>query len=401
MLSQEIFELSKRYLIGNYRRSPLAIVRGKGSWVWDAEGRKYLDLFPGWGVDGLGHCHPRVVRAVKDQVSKLIHIANNYYIETQALLAKEISQHSFGGQCFFCNSGAEAIEAAIKLSRLWGHQKGRFKFITMENSFHGRTLAAITATAQTRYQEGFGPLPSGFLYVPFNDIEAVRSVIDDQTAAVIVEPIQGEGGINVATEGFLKGLRSLCDERGVLLVLDEVQTGMGRTGKYFAYEHYGIVPDLMTLAKALGGGLAIGALVAKKEIAALLTPGTHASTFGGNPLACRAALAVFEAIESENILENVRRMSDYAFSVLSGMQKRLPCIREVRGKGLMIGVELAFDGSEVVRRCLERGLLLNCTHERVIRIMPSLTVRKSELRRGLALLGEVLEETLRENKSAS
>ena len=391
MTSQEVFNIYQDCVIGNYTRNPVVIVRGKGSWVWDAEGKKYLDLFPGWGVNGLGHCHPRVVRAVKEQASILMHVANNYYNQPQAELARVISEKSFGGKCFFCNSGAEAVEAAVKLARLYGNREGRFKIITMENSFHGRTLAATAATGQVKYQQGFEPLPAGFVHVPLNDLEALRRAVDDQTVGVMIEPIQGEGGINIASEEYLRNLRALCDERRLLLIFDEVQTGMGRTGKYFAYQHSSVAPDIMTLAKALGGGLAIGAMVAKSDLAALLVPGTHASTFGGNPIASRAALATFEAIEKDNLLENAQVLGDFAFSQLAKMKKKLPCIKEVRGKGFMIGVELTFPGSEVVRKCMEEGLLVNCTHERVIRLMPALTVKKSELRLGLSILRQVLE----------
>jgi acetylornithine/N-succinyldiaminopimelate aminotransferase len=380
-----------KYVIGNYTRLPVVIVRGKGCWIWDADGKKYLDFFPGWAVSGIGHCHPRVVRAVREQVGKLIHVANNHYSVPQGELAERLSRHSFGGKCFFCNSGAEANEGAIKLARL-ATNPGRGGIVTMFNSFHGRTLATITATAQPKYQKGFEPLPKGFSYVPFNDIGALERAVDERTSAVMLEPIQGEGGINVASKTYLNAVRKLCDRRKVLLIFDEVQTGMGRTGEYFAYQHYDVVPDIMTLAKTLGGGVAIGAMVAKPEIAAKLAPGTHASTFGGNALAAAAACAVFDAIDKEKLLGNTRRMSAHAFRELGELRKRHEVIREVRGRGLMIGIELAKPGAGVVTRCLNKGVYINCTHDTVLRFMPPMTVTKKEIDLGVRTLDEALGE---------
>jgi len=389
--SDETIKLFEKYVIGNYSRTPVVLVRGEGSRVWDAEGKRYLDLFPGWGVNGLGHCHPKVVRAIREQSRKLIHVANNFYNELQGRLAALISERSFGGKCFFCNSGAEANEAAIKLARRYSG-KGKFKIITMENSFHGRTLATITATAQRKYQEGFEPLVPGFSYVPFNDLGAVEAAIDAETCAVMVEPIQGEGGVNVPDEAYLKGLRQLCSDRGLLLILDEVQTGVGRTGEWFAHRLYGVEPDIMTMAKALGGGMAIGAMEARPDIAARLVPGTHASTFGGNPLASAAAIATFEAIEEENLLDNARITGQYLRDKLAALRARFDFIEEVRGKGLMVGMELTKPGSEIVTRCLERGLLINCTHERVIRFLPAMTISMAEIDEAVAILTGVLEQ---------
>jgi acetylornithine/N-succinyldiaminopimelate aminotransferase len=391
--TEEIMELYDRYVIGNYARNPIAIVRGSGSRVWDAEGREYLDFFPGWGVSAIGHCHPKVVSAIKEQCEKLIHVPNNYYNEPQAILAKRISESSFGGKCFFCNSGAEAIEASIKLARRYFRKvKGedRFEIITMYGSFHGRTIAAITATAQPKYQEGFEPLLPGFKYIPFNDIDALKDAVDERTCAVLMEPIQGEGGINVAGEDFMMEARRICDRTGALLILDEVQTGIGRTGKMFAYQHYGVVPDIMTLAKALGGGMAIGAIVAKDEISAALTPGSHASTFGGNPLACRAAIAVFDAIYEEGLLERAEKMGNRIKEALISLKERYGAIVDVRGKGLMIGVELDRPGDELVRECMRRGLLINCTAGKVIRFMPSMTVTEEEVEEALSIFEEAL-----------
>ncbi|HHT9155366.1 MAG TPA: aspartate aminotransferase family protein [Candidatus Tripitaka sp. YC43] len=392
-ITRETFELFTRYVVPNYNRNPIVMTKGKGVHLWDSEGRKYLDLFSGWAVSGLGHCHPRVVKALKKQARTLQHVPNVYYSLPQGRLAQFVSEKSFGGQCFFCNSGAEANEAAIKLARLYHSSQGRYKIITMYNSFHGRTIATVTATAQPKYQKGFAPLLEGFSYVPFNDLDAARQAVDKETCAIMIEPIQGEGGINIATREYLQGLRGLCDERKLLLILDEVQCGMGRTGKYFAYQHYDISPDIMTLAKSLGGGTAIGAMVARPEVAKCLVPGTHASTFGGNPLACAASIAVFETIDKEGLLGNADRMGAYSLERLRSLQERFPQqIKEVRGVGLMIGIELHKEGSQLVRMCLDKGLILNCTHEKVIRFMPPLGVSQSHLDKGIAILEEVLGE---------
>jgi len=392
-ITRETFELFTRYVVPNYNRNPIVMTKGKGVHLWDSEGRKYLDLFSGWAVSGLGHCHPRVVKALKKQARTLQHVPNVYYSLPQGRLAQFVSEKSFGGQCFFCNSGAEANEAAIKLARLHNSSQGRYKIITMHNSFHGRTIATITATAQPKYQKGFAPLLEGFTYVPFNDLDAARQAVDKETCAIMIEPIQGEGGINIATREYLQGLRGLCDERKLLLILDEVQCGMGRTGKYFAYQHYDISPDIMTLAKSLGGGTAIGAMVARPEVAKCLVPGTHASTFGGNPLACAASIAVFETIDKEGLLGNAGRMGTYSLERLRSLQERFPQqIKEVRGVGLMIGIELHKEGSQLVRMCLDKGLILNCTHEKVIRFMPPLGVSQSHVDKGIAILEEVLGE---------
>src|SRR4051812_2295437 len=337
-----------RYVIANYRRYPVCLVRGEGSWVWDAEGRRYLDFFPGWGCNLLGHCPPRVVAAVREQVGELIHVPNTWYTEAQGALAEALAGRCFGGQSFFCNSGAEANEAAIKLARAHGHASGRFKVVTMEHGFHGRTYAALTATAQPKYHAGFEPMVPGFTYVPYDDLDAVAKALDDQTAAVLVEPIQGEGGINIPSPGYLAGLRSLCDERGVLLILDEVQTGLGRTGEWFAYQHYDLTPDILTCAKALAGGVAAGVMIARPEVAATLQPGMHASTFGGNPLACRAGLAAVETIEQDGLLERGRAVGERFRGHIEALRHERPdLIREIRILGVMIGIDLACDASAV------------------------------------------------------
>jgi len=385
MTTQETIALFDRYVISNYTRAPVVFVRGEGSVIWDADGKRYLDLFPGWGVNGLGHCHPRVTAALVRQAQKLLHVANNYYMEPQGVLARMISERSFGGRCFFCNSGAEANEGALKLARLATPER-KYKVVTFFNSFHGRTLAAISATAQPKYHKGIEPIVPGFLYATFNNLASVEALVDDETAAVMVEPIQGEGGINVAQPEFLQGLRRLCDERELILIFDEVQTGCGRTGKWFGYQHDGVAPDVMTLAKALGGGTAIGALTARSAVAEKLAPGTHAATFGGNPLACSASIATFEAIEEENLLENAREIGAYARSRLLAMKGKFDFIREVRGKGLMIGMELSRPGKAIVERCLENGLLINCTHDTVLRMLPAMNVTREIMDEGLDIL---------------
>ena len=389
MTTDETIALFDEHVIPNYTRNRVVIVRGEGAYVWDADGKRYLDLFPGWAVNGLGHCHPRVTEAIREQAGKLLHVPNTYYNELQGQLAKWLSEKSFGGQCFFCNSGAEAIEAAIKLARL--HTQGKkYELITMASSFHGRTFGAITATGQPKYHKGLGPLLPGFQYVPFNDLEAVKDAFTDETCAVLLEPIQGEGGINVADESYLRELRALCDERGALLIFDEVQTGMGRTGEYFAYQLYDVKPDIMALAKALGGGVAIGAIVAEKAVAGSLKPGTHASTFGGNPLACSAAIAVFEAIENDGLLAHARELGEYTVSQLKELAERTALIKNVRGKGLMIGVELTKPGADVVKDCMDSGLLINCTHDTVIRFMPPMIATKEHIDEGVSIFAAAL-----------
>jgi acetylornithine/N-succinyldiaminopimelate aminotransferase len=392
MKKQEIFDSYNEYVVPSYNKMPLVFVKGKGSYIWDIDSKKYLDFFPGWGVGNLGHCHPAVMNAVRDQISKLIFIPNNYYNLPQAKLAKELNfwtKEPF--KAFFCNSGAEANEAAIKLSRKFG--EGRYEIITFENSFHGRTIGALSATGQKKYQQGFAPLLEGFKTVKFNDLAAVKSALTDKTVGIMLELIQGEGGINIADKGFVLSLRKLCDERKMLLIIDEVQTGMGRTGKMFAWQNYGIVPDIFTLAKALGGGLPIGAMLAKKEISDNLSPGTHASTFGGGPVICKAALAVLSALQKEKLLSNSASMGEYLILKLKGLQKKYQVIKDVRGMGLMCGVELSKEGKPVVEESIKNGLLVNCTHDYVIRIMPALNTTKKEIDKAAGILEKVFGET--------
>ena len=383
-------ERFQRHVIPNYTRYPVCLVRGEGSWVWDDEGNRYLDFFPGWGCDLLGHCPPRVVQAVQQQVGQLIHVPNTWYTEPQGRLAQALSERTgWGGQCFFCNSGAEANEAAIKIARLNG-KPGRYKIISMLNSFHGRTLGALSATGQPKYHQGLEPLLAGFAYALFGDLDAASRLIDNETCAILLEPIQGEGGINVPPPDYLEGLRELCDRHRLLLIFDEVQAGMGRTGRWFAHQHWNVQPDVMTLAKALAGGVAAGGLVARPEAAEKLRPGTHAATFGGNPLACAAALATIETIEEEGLLKRAEELGNYFRQRFEALRTRCPLIQEVRVKGVMIGIELTGDGAPVVKACLERRLLINCTHTTVLRLLPALTLTDAERDQGCDILEDVL-----------
>lgn len=391
MTTKETIELFDKYVIANYGRLPRVITKGQGCYLYDAEGNKILDMFPGWAVSGMGHCHPKVVEAIRKQAGELLHIDNTFYSEAQGKLAKLLSERAFGGKCFFCNSGAEANEAAMKLARLYT-AGGKYKFITAEGSFHGRTFATVTATAQPKYHEGFLPLLPGFVYVPFDDVKALEDAFDDEVAAVMVEPIQGEGGINIASAEYLAAIRRLCDEKGAVMILDEVQTGIGRTGKWFGYQHSDIVPDIITMAKALGGGVAIGAMMAKQEIAASLVPGKHASTFGGNSLACAAGVAVIEAIEEDNLLENAVAIGKYAQEKLNQLKDKHEIIDHVRGIGLMIGVQLKSSGGEIVNKCLEKGLRINCTNETVLRFMPAMITTQSQIDDAVEILDGVLSE---------
>jgi acetylornithine/N-succinyldiaminopimelate aminotransferase len=387
----ETLELFNEYVIPNYGRYQLALVRGEGSHVWDDQGNRYLDFFPGWGCNLLGHCPEPLVKAVQDQVAKLIHVPNSWCTEVQGQWAKLLSGRSFGGQAFFCNSGAEANEGAIKLARLHS-PAGKYKIITFEGSFHGRTYAATTATAQPKYHDGIGPLLPGFSYAPFGDLAAVEAKIDDDTIALMIEPIQGEGGIRIASQEFLRGLRKLADDRGLLLIFDEVQAGCGRTGKWFAYQHYGVEPDIMTLAKSLCGGIAGAALLARKEVAKSLRPGMHAATFGGNPIAARAGIATIEMIEEQGLLARATELGEAFRKQLASLVDELPFVTELRVCGLMIGLELSVPGAPIVQRCLDNGLLINCTQGNVIRLLPAMTLTDEELESGCETLIAALRE---------
>ena len=388
--SQQTIETFERFVIPNYRRYPLALVRGEGSYVWDSEGKKYLDFFPGWGCNLLGHCPPRIVQAIQEQVATLIHVPNTWYMEAQGRWAQMLSERSFGGQAFFCNSGAEANEAAIKLARLHT-PKERYKIITFTGGFHGRTLGALSATAQPKYHEGLGPLMAGFVYAPYGDLEAVTKLVDRETCAIMVEPVQGEGGIILPPDGFLQGLRKLADDNDCLLIFDEVQSGCGRTGNWFAYQHYDVTPDIMTLAKALCGGIAGGALLTTPEIALSLRPGMHASTYGGNPIAARAGIAFLESIEADDLLGHAQRISDVFRQRLDALKSECELIREVRILGLMIGIELTIDGTQIVQGCMDRNLLVNATHGTVIRLLPAMNLTEKQVHEGCDILAEVIK----------
>jgi acetylornithine/N-succinyldiaminopimelate aminotransferase len=391
MNNAEIVELAHANLVNNYGCLPLAFVRGHGAYLYDAEGNRYLDFFCGLAVTSLGHGHPRVVRAIKDQAEKLTHASNVFHTEPMARLAARIASAFSDGRVFFGNSGAEANEAALKLARRWGHAKGgRFEIISTLGSFHGRTFGTLSATGQERYHEGFQPLVPGFKLVPYDDIGAIERSIDPKTVAVLIEPIQGEGGVIIPHPDYLIRLREVCDRAKLLLIVDEVQTGMGRTGKLFGYQHSGIKPDIITLAKALGGGLPIGAMVAKAEVASVLTPGTHGSTFGGNPVASAAALAVFDALEQDGVIENAAEVGQYLLRRLREIARECPDVAEVRGQGMIIGLALRHPAKGVVDACFREHLIVNGTADTILRLLPPLTLTREEADAGIAIIERAL-----------
>ena len=390
--ADKVIQLYNKYVMNTYKRAPLCPEKARGAKIWDINGRSYLDFFPGWAVSGIGHCHPLVANAVAKQANKLMHVSNNYYSQLQARLAKKIIEESFPGKVFFANSGAEANEAAVKLARKYGHDKGKYEIITMTKSFHGRTLGMISATGQDKVKKGFEPLVEGFTHIPFNDIEALKEAVNEKTVAIMFEPIQCEGGINIATKEYMRETRKLCAKLDIIMILDEVQTGMGRTGKMFCYQLYGITPDVMTLAKSLGGGVPIGACVAREKFQDVLAPGTHASTFGGSPLVCAAALAVFEAIKKEKLLQNTKRMGVYLTKKLEGLKKKYHFIKEVRSVGLVIGMEVGIRGEDIYKKCLDEGLLINCAQDTILRIMPPMTVTKTDIDKAVSILDGVLSK---------
>lgn len=397
MESKKFFEQSKQFLMNTYSRYPLVLRKGRGMKVWDLDNKEYLDFVGGIAVNILGHCHPRVVVAIQKQAQRLIHVSNYYHIEPQIKLAKLLVENSFADKVFFCNSGAEAIEAAIKLARKYSKEHlgpNCFEIITAENSFHGRTLGALSATGQAKFHRGFEPLVPGFKYIPFNDVKALSKAITENTCAVLLEPIQGEGGVILPDSDYLKEVKRICNENNLLLILDEVQTGMGRTGKLFAYEHYDITPDIMTVAKGLGNGVPIGAMLATDKVASAFEPGNHASTFGGNPLVCAAAIATIETLlEDGFILDNCNRMSNYLFEELLKVKERFPhLIKEIRGKGLILGIEMTTECSSIVKACMEKGLLINCTANNVLRLIPPLIVRRREIDQLINILNEIFSK---------
>lgn len=394
MKQDRIIEISNKCITNTYNRYPLTLVKGRGINVWDSEGREYLDFVSGIAVNNLGHCHPQITKAIKRQAGELIHVSNLYYSIPQMEMAKLLTKKSFADKVFFCNSGAEANEAAVKLARKYSRDhygEDRFEIITMHQSFHGRTIATISATAQEKFQKGFEPLLSGFRYVPFNDLAAVEKAINGRTCAIMVEPIQGEGGVNIPDKDYLKGLREICFSKRLLLIFDEVQTAMGRTGKFFAYEHFDLSPDIMTIAKSLGGGVAIGAMLARDEVASSFIPGSHASTFGGNPLACAAGVATIKAID-KSILSHCKRTGDYFMRRLKKLKEKYSFIKDVRGIGLMIGMELSFPVRVITEECLKKGFLVNCTMDRVLRFLPPLTVKAKDIEKLINALDKIFEE---------
>lgn len=387
-------QLEARYIMNTYNRQEdctLFLVKGEGCRVWDNKGKDYLDFVGGLAVNLLGHCHPDVVAAICSQAGELIHASNLYYTRPQAELARILVEHSAGDQVFFANSGAEANEAAIKLARKF-HHPGRHKIITARHSFHGRTLATVTATGQRKYQRGFAPLPDGFSYALFNDLASFEQLVDRETAAIMIEPVQGEGGIHVAAPAFIRGLRELCDRTGMLLIFDEVQCGLGRTGRLWAYEHYGAAPDIFTTAKGLGGGMPIGAMLARSGVAEVFKPGDHASTFGGNPVTCRAALAVLNILLKESFLEQVHEKGRFFMAGLRRLGSSFPdLVGEVRGLGLMAALELREPlAGPAQQSCQEKGLLVNAIGDKILRFLPPLIAAEAELDQALAILEQVL-----------
>jgi acetylornithine/N-succinyldiaminopimelate aminotransferase len=393
MDTKTLMEWSAKYHTPNYGRTPICLVRGDGLRVWDSEGREYLDFTSGLAVTALGHCHPRVTGAIQEAAATLLHVSNIFHTAPQIHLARLLCEHSFADRVFFGNSGAEANEAAIKLARKYAKERfasDRFEIIATRNSFHGRTLATVTATGQEKYQHGFEPLVPGFKHVPYNDLRAMERAIDSRTAAILVEPIQGEGGVYVPDDDYLPVLRKLCDQAGALLILDEIQTGMGRTGRLWAYEHASVEPDIMTVAKALANGVPIGAMLAKEDVASALTPGTHGSTFGGTPFVSSVALVTLTTMIEEKIPERAARQGRHLMQGLGRLRDRFPALRELRGRGLLIGIEMDRAVAPVVDACREAGLLVLTAGDRVLRLAPALIVSEADSDRAL----EILEQSL-------
>jgi len=395
MNSEQWIEKSDKYIMKTYGRYPIVPVRGEGCRLWDADGKEYLDFLGGVAVNNLGHCHPRVVAALQKQAGELLHCSNYYQIPQQIELAELLCSHSFADKAFFCNSGAEANEAAIKLARKYSREKygvDRYEIITAAESFHGRTMATVSATGQEKVQRFFDPLLHGFSHVPFNNVAAMEAAVSSASCAIMLEPIQGEGGVNVPSADYFREIRRICDTHGLLLIFDEVQVGMGRTGKLFAYEHFDVQPDIMTLAKALAGGAPIGAMLARNEVAGAFTPGTHGSTFGGNPLVCAAAIATVRTILEEGILNRTEEIGDYLVGELETLGRKYSFVNEVRGIGLMIGMSLAIPAGDIVKKGHERGVLLNVVHDTVLRFVPPLVVTKQEINRMIEILDSIFAE---------
>jgi len=391
--SETTKDLADKYLFPTYKRPPFALVKGEGCRVWDESGKEYLDFVGGIAVCALGHSSPIVAKALEEQSRTLVHVSNLYYTRPQAELAKLLVENSFADRVFFCNSGAEANEAAIKIARRYTREKcgpGKHTIICMQGSFHGRTMATLSATGQSKVRIGYDPLLEGFKFVPFNDLAALRAAVDDTACAVMLEPIQGEGGIVMPHPDYLKGVKQICREKGALLIFDEIQTGMGRTGRLFAHEHFGVSPDIMSLAKALGNGLPIGAMLSTEALSTAFGPGSHASTFGGTPLVTAVSKAVLTSLLNDGWLEHCRTMGAYFMGRLNEMKKRHACVKEVRGLGLIIGVELDRPGAPVLEACVQRGFLINCAQEKVLRFVPPLVVAKKEIDQLMDALDSVL-----------
>ncbi len=377
-----------------YKRFPVVLTRGCGSTLWDEDGKRYTDFVAGIAVCNLGHAHPKIVKALADQAGTLWHVSNLFYTVPQKDLAAWLTAHSFADRVFFCNSGAEANEAAIKLARRYYKETGRgqrYRIISMEQSFHGRTMATLSATGQEKVKHGFDPLLDGFDFVPFDDLAAIRARIGPETCAVLLEPIQGEGGVRCPSPDFLRQVRALCDEAGLLLIFDEIQTGMGRTGTLFAYEHFGMAPDIMTLAKALANGLPMGAMLAREQVAAAFGPGAHASTFGGTPIVSAAALEVCRVMETEGIIDHCRRVSAHFRSRLEWLKQRHALVADVRGMGLLLGIRLNVDGEPFVSKCMQKGFLINCVQGNILRFVPPLVITVEEIDALIACLDEILD----------
>ncbi len=379
----EIVGIYEKYVFQTYTRQPIAIKKACGAVVTDVNGKEYIDCVAGIAVNNVGHCHPAIVNAIKRQAEQLIHVSNLYYTENQALLAEELSKLTMLDRVFFCNSGAEAVEGALKLAR---KASGKKEFIATEHAFHGRTRGALSVTHKEKYRKPFEPLAPA-VFVPYNDTDAIRAAINENTAGVILEPMQGEGGVIIPSDGYLKEVRKICDEKDTLLILDEVQTGFGRTGKWFAKEHSDIIPDIMTTAKAMGGGFPMGAMLAREDVAANFVRGDHASTFGGNSLACAAALANIEVIRKEKLVKRSEELGDYLIKKLEGLKKDY--VKEIRGKGLMVGMELSIKCEDIVNKAREQGVLLNCTSESVLRFVPPLTITKEQLDTVVSVLNDI------------
>ncbi len=394
-MTKAIIKKADNVITATYARFPITIERGEGCLLWDTEGKKYIDFVAGIAVCNLGHAHPKVSKALAAQAKTLFHVSNLYYTLPQVDLAAWLVENSFADRVFFGNSGAEANEAAIKLARKFFKEKGedhRFRVITMEKSFHGRTMATLSATGQNKIKKGFEPVLEGFDFVPFNDIAALKKKIDGSTCAVMLEPIQGEGGVRCPEPGFLESVRKICDETGALLIFDEIQTGIGRTGKLFAYEHSGVAPDIMTLAKALGNGLPIGAMLAKERVSSAFSAGSHASTFGGTPIVTAGALETLKVIETENIVDRCRETGEYFKSKLLGLKEQYEVVEDVRGQGLLLGMKLKTDGRPIVNRCMEKGFLINCIQEQILRFIPPLIIKRADIDALIICLDEVLRE---------